>query len=128
MAKSKNTLTTASVLAFERKLDPSDGLFSAGRWADLANGARWPAISIHEKSVRGTASHRRKTKDQDPAKLDADIESPNLQRVDVATLPPGSRFTTPNPLVRRITPGLPVRFDFGVQLPGEGSDTAPGKR
>ena len=44
--------------------------------------------------------------------------------MQTATLPPGSRFTTPNPLVRRITPGLPVRFDFGVQLPAEGSDTA----
>ncbi|MBL8437622.1 MAG: type I-F CRISPR-associated protein Csy3 [Zoogloeaceae bacterium] len=87
MAKTKTTLTTASVLAFERKLDPSDGLFSAGRWAEMANGAHWPAIVIHEKSVRGTISNRLKTKEQDPAKLDAAIESPNLQRVDVATLP-----------------------------------------
>lgn len=38
-------------------------------------------------------------------------------KVDPATLPPGSRFTTPNPLVRRVTPGLPVRYDFGVGLP-----------
>ena len=83
----KTELSTASVLAFERKLDPSDGLFSAGRWNDTANGASWPAIAIHEKSVRGTISNRLKTKDQDPAKLDASIQSPNLQRVDVATLP-----------------------------------------
>ncbi|WP_287925542.1 type I-F CRISPR-associated protein Cas7f/Csy3, partial [Diaphorobacter sp.] len=27
-------LTTASVLAFERKLDPSDAVFHAGRWDD----------------------------------------------------------------------------------------------
>ncbi|MCA0394870.1 MAG: OmpA family protein, partial [Proteobacteria bacterium] len=38
-------------------------------------------------------------------------------KVDPATLPPGSEFTTDNPLLRRITPGLPVRFDFGVRLP-----------
>ncbi|WP_133501652.1 beta strand repeat-containing protein [Cognatilysobacter terrigena] len=38
-------------------------------------------------------------------------------KVDAATLPPGSTFTTANPLVRRITPGLSVRFDFGVSLP-----------
>lgn len=87
MAKSDKNLTTASVLAFERKLDPSDGLFSAGCWDDQANGVRWPAVVLHEKSVRGTISNRLKTKDQDPAKLDAAIESPNLQRVDVATLP-----------------------------------------
>lgn len=83
----KTELTTASVLAFERKLDTSDGLFSAGRWDDASNGSKWSAITIHEKSVRGTISNRLKTKDQDPAKLDASIQSPNLQTVDVATLP-----------------------------------------
>lgn len=41
-----------------------------------------------------------------------------LIKVDAATLPPGSRFTTENPRVLRITPGVPVRFDFGVQVPG----------
>ncbi|MFD1215695.1 isopeptide-forming domain-containing fimbrial protein [Microbulbifer celer] len=40
-----------------------------------------------------------------------------ILKVDPATLPKGSRITTDNPLIRRITPGLPVRFDFGVQLP-----------
>ncbi|MBS0201192.1 MAG: OmpA family protein, partial [Proteobacteria bacterium] len=40
-----------------------------------------------------------------------------LVKVDVATLPPGSRFTTENPRVFRIPPGVPVRFDFGVQVP-----------
>jgi len=80
-------ISTASVLAFERKLDPSDGLFYAGRWSDIEGGSKWPAVTLHEKSVRGTISHRLKTKDQDPAKLDASIQSPNLQTVDVATLP-----------------------------------------
>ncbi|MBP7370907.1 MAG: OmpA family protein, partial [Arenimonas sp.] len=40
-----------------------------------------------------------------------------IMKVDKATLPPDTVFTTVNPLVRRITPGLPVRFDFGVKLP-----------
>jgi len=40
-----------------------------------------------------------------------------ILKVDPATVPPGSAFTTDNPLLRRITPGLPVRFDFGVKLP-----------
>lgn len=82
-----NELKTASVLAFERKLDPSDALFYAGRWDDLDNAADWPAIEVREKSVRGTISNRLKTKDQDPAKLDASIQNPNLQTIDVATLP-----------------------------------------
>jgi len=82
-----SALKTASVLAFERKLDPSDALFFAGNWPARADAAPWPSIDIREKSVRGTISNRLKTKDQDPAKLDADIQKPNLQTVDVATLP-----------------------------------------
>ncbi len=39
------------------------------------------------ESVRGTISNRLKTRDRDPAKLDASIQSPNLQTVDVANLP-----------------------------------------
>lgn len=83
----KTDLKTASVLAFERKLDSSDALFAAGCWSDRENGQKWAAVGIREKSVRGTISNRLSTKDQDPAKLDASIQSPNLQTVDVATLP-----------------------------------------
>ncbi|MEG1680802.1 MAG: OmpA family protein, partial [Stenotrophomonas sp.] len=39
-----------------------------------------------------------------------------ILKVDPTTLPAGSVFTTENPLLRRITPGIPVRFDFGVKL------------
>jgi CRISPR-associated protein Csy3 len=82
-----NDLKTASVLAFERKLDPSDALLFAGSWDARDASANWQPVTLREKSVRGTISNRLKTKDQDPAKLDAAIESPNLQTVDVATLP-----------------------------------------
>lgn len=94
----KNDLKTASVLAFERKLDPSDALFSAGNWDDRDNGQNWQTIEVREKSVRGTISNRLSASNQDPAKLDASIQSPNLQTVDVAALPPDcdtlqARFT-----------------------------------
>lgn len=79
-----DTLKTASVLAFERKLDPSDALFHAGDWQARKH---WTPVAVREKSVRGTISNRLKTKDLDPAKLDAQIENPNLQTVDVAALP-----------------------------------------
>ncbi|MDQ5896407.1 MAG: CRISPR-associated protein Csy3, partial [Pseudomonadota bacterium] len=85
--KDASGLVTASVLAFERKLDPSDALFFAGAWDARSNSAGWPAVEVRAKSVRGTISNRRKTKDADPAKLDADIQNPNLQTVDVAALP-----------------------------------------
>ena len=79
-------LKTASVLAFERKLDPSDALLFSGRW-DARDTDAWSPITLRAKSVRGTISNRLKTKDQDPTKLDADVQKPNLQTVDVATLP-----------------------------------------
>ena len=49
-----------------------------------------------------------------------------ILKVDAATLPAGSEFTTDNPLLRRVTPGLPVRFDFGVKLPP--GEFEPGKQ
>lgn len=82
-----NPLKTASVLAFERKLDPSDALLFSGRWNERTDAASWKPVGVRAKSVRGTISNRLKTKDQDPAKLDAAIEKPNLQTVDVAALP-----------------------------------------
>lgn len=88
MATSTAPLKTASVLAFERKLDPSDALFAAGSWDARGDSAAWPPVTVRTKSVRGTISNRLKAKDQqDPAKLDAAIENPNLQTVDVAALP-----------------------------------------
>ncbi|MEG1282118.1 MAG: type I-F CRISPR-associated protein Cas7f/Csy3 [Comamonas sp.] len=103
-----NTLKTASVLAFERKLDPSDAIFSAGHWND--QGASWVPVKIKTKSIRGTISNRLKTKDQDPAKLDAAIQNPNLQTVDVAALPTG-------------TDTLKVQFTLRV-LAGAGTPSA----
>jgi len=40
-----------------------------------------------------------------------------VMKIDPVTLPPGAVMTTDNPLLRRITPGVPVRFDFGVRMP-----------
>jgi CRISPR-associated protein Csy3 len=82
-----NELKTASVLAFERKLDPSDALLFGGDWAARSELQNWAPITLREKSVRGTISNRLKGGATDPAKLDAVIQNPNLQTVDMATLP-----------------------------------------
>lgn len=82
-----SVLKTASVLAFERKLDPSDAQLFACNWDDRVATSPSAPVTIREKSVRGTISNRLKANQQDPAKLDAAIENPNLQTVDVATLP-----------------------------------------
>lgn len=88
MATEKSSLKTASVLAFERKLDPSDAQFFSGDWNDRDHARNWNGVSVQEKSVRGTISNRLKAgQQQDSAKLDTAIENPNLQTVDVAALP-----------------------------------------
>lgn len=81
-------LTTASVLAFERKLANSDALMHSGYWSDRADANKWTPLAIQTKDVRGTISNRMKAAiASDEAKLDAEIEKANLQRVDVAALP-----------------------------------------
>ena len=81
-------LTTASVLAFERKLANSDAVMHSGYWDDRAAAEKWPPLAVQTKDVRGTISNRMKTAiADDPAKMDAEIEKANLQRVDVAALP-----------------------------------------
>lgn len=86
--KNPPDLKNPSVLAFQRKLDPSDALLFSGQWHDRGNASQWPAVVVRTKSVRGTISNRLKAKAIDPAKLDAEVEKPNLQTLDVATLPP----------------------------------------
>lgn len=109
MATTSN-LQNPSVLAFERKLDCSDGLFYAGRWEERDRPPSWSPVILREKSVRGTISNRLNAKDQDPTKLDASIQSPNLQRVDTAMLPPDADT---------------LRLTFGLRvLPGLGRPSA----
>jgi CRISPR-associated protein Csy3 len=81
-------LKTASVLAFERKLNASDALFYSGTWNDRNKSTSWPSLSITEKAVRGTISNRLKNAiTSDPAKLDNEVQKANLQTVDAAALP-----------------------------------------
>lgn len=84
MAKSKNAI--ASVLSFEKKLVPSDGYMYGTTWE---NHNEVTPLTLTEKSVRGTISNREKPAvANDPLKLNAKIESPNLQRVDSCSLLP----------------------------------------
>ena len=81
MAKNNDT---ASVLAFEKKLVPSDGYLFGCNWE--AKDKATP-LTLQEKSVRGTISNRLKAAVQnDPAKLNAEVEKANLQRVDSCAL------------------------------------------
>lgn len=80
-------LKTASVLAFERKLDPSDALLFGGDWNTRNDLQNWAPITLREKSVRGTQSSR--TDASNLLKKNGNIESPNPQKVDAASVPFG---------------------------------------
>lgn len=80
----KNEKAVASVLAFEKKLVPSDGYFYGTSWD---NRAQQTALKLIEKSVRGTISNRLKPAVAgDPMKLNAEVEKANLQKVDACSL------------------------------------------
>ena len=80
----KNEKAVASVLAFEKKLVPSDGYFYGTSWD---NRAEQTALKLIEKSVRGTISNRLKPAVAgDPMKLNAEVEKANLQKVDACSL------------------------------------------
>ncbi|KTD33031.1 CRISPR-associated protein Csy3 [Legionella nautarum] len=82
MAKNENM---ATVLAFEKKLVPSDGYFYGTTWNKRHLEAT--PLQLLEKSVRGTISNRlSKPLQADPTKLDAKVENPNLQTVDCCAL------------------------------------------
>lgn len=84
MAKKSNI---ASVLAFDKKLVPSDGFMYGTTWDDRAHGKKSTSLKLQEKSVRGTISNRLKAAiKNDPLKLNAEVEKPNLQRVDSCAL------------------------------------------
>lgn len=76
----------ATVLAFEKKLVPSDGYFYGTNW-EKRNSEKGDALKLNVKSVRGTVSHRlKKVTDNDLLKLNMDIAHPNPQTVDSCAL------------------------------------------
>ena len=80
--------TIASVLAFEKKMVPSDGYMHGTTWSERNTGESKP-LRLVEKSVRGTISNRLKAAIQkDPAKLNNEVEKANLQTVDACALAP----------------------------------------
>ncbi len=76
----------STVLSFEKKLVPSDGYLYGTKWEDRSV-KKGTALKLIEKSVRGTISNRLKSViANNPLKLDAEVEKPNLQKVDSCAL------------------------------------------
>ncbi len=87
MAKKVFVEPIPSVLAFEKKLVPSDGRLYGVEFDKRKTMAIVP-LHLHEKAVRGTISNRLSAKlETDPAKIDAEVEKANLQKVDNCALP-----------------------------------------
>jgi len=77
----------ATVLAFEKKLVSSDGYLYGTTWKTDNKWQKSSPLKLIEKSVRGTISNRLKPVVQnDPLKLNAEVEKPNLQKVDACAL------------------------------------------
>ncbi|WP_066803497.1 type I-F CRISPR-associated protein Csy3 [Moraxella oblonga] len=79
----ENNAPVPSVLAFSRKIEPSDGLMQAGLWnADVAQLSQqtWQNIELHDKSNRGVKSQY--------GVANEEKHQPNLVRGDDASLPP----------------------------------------
>ncbi len=116
MAKMTERKTT--VLAFEKKMAASDGYMYQVRWDTRTENTQ--SIGLSEKSVRGTISNRLPKADaNDPMKLDAKIENPNLQKVDSASLD-----LQHDTLKLRFT----LKFLSGVQYPSACNNEAHYKR
>lgn len=80
MKKTKEN--TPSVLAFEKKLVPSDGFMYGTTWDKRNENAK--PLKLIEKSVRGVISNRLK-----PAQdADEETKKANLQKVDNCALEP----------------------------------------
>lgn len=77
--KIKTAAAVPSVLAFNRKIEPSDALMQSGLWAQQNNAAGWQDIELHEKRNRGTKSQY--------GVADDEKKDSNPVWVDDATLP-----------------------------------------
>lgn len=114
MAKSKKeTKQEVSVLAFEKKIIPSDGYLYGTTW-EKRHENRKPLV-VKEKSVRGTISNTLKDVVlNDPMKLSAEIQKANLQTVDCCFLD-----SSDDTLVTSFT----VKFLGNLELPTACSNT-----
>lgn len=81
MAKKAASINYPKVLAFERKIAPSDGYMSGTTWEKRYDTEPASYLHLSEKTVRGTISNYLKDKD-----LEAKMKNPNPQTVDSCAL------------------------------------------
>jgi CRISPR-associated protein Csy3 len=80
------TLTLPSVLAFDRKLEPSDALMHSGRWNNINDNKSWAPIELFERRNRAVHSNFTQEVLDDEDALQKMMSKPNLSWGDDASL------------------------------------------
>jgi CRISPR-associated protein Csy3 len=79
-------LTLPSVLAFDRKLEPSDALMHSGNWINIKDDKPWLAIELFERRNRAVKSNFKQEVLEDEEELQKQIAEANLAWGDDAAL------------------------------------------
>jgi len=80
------TLTMPSVLAFDRKLEPSDALMYSGSWKNIGTEKTWQAIDLFERHNRAVKSNFKQEILDNEEELQKQIAEANLAWGDDAAL------------------------------------------
>ena len=75
-----------AVIAFDRKLEPSDALMFSGDWENIDNKKTWQAIELFERHNRAVKSNFKQEILEDEAELQKQIAEANLAWGDDAAL------------------------------------------
>ncbi|WP_417598477.1 type I-F CRISPR-associated protein Csy3 [Oceanospirillum sp.] len=84
-----STYTLPSVLAFDRKLEPSDGVMFSGSWLDINNEDNWQPIKLFDRRNRAVKSNFTKEVLDNEEALQKQIAEANLSWGDDAALKHG---------------------------------------
>jgi CRISPR-associated protein Csy3 len=79
-------LTLPSVLAFDRKLEPSDALMHSGNWKNIKEDKLWQTIELFERRNRAVKSNFKQEVLEDEEELQKQIAEANLAWGDDAAL------------------------------------------
>lgn len=79
-------LTLPSVLAFDRKLEPSDALMFSGNWENINDNKAWQTIELFERRNRAVKSNFKQEILDDEVELQKQIAEANLAWGDDAAL------------------------------------------
>ncbi|MBC3810919.1 type I-F CRISPR-associated protein Csy3 [Undibacterium aquatile] len=80
------TITLPSVLAFDRKLEPSDALMHSGLWVNMNDKKQWQAIELFERRNRAVKSNFKQEVLDNEEELQKQIAEANLAWGDDAAL------------------------------------------